>query len=191
MRWQLRITNEIVSKQSIYINSSTLLFFYWWGGTTAATSGQLYKPQMMIRMIVEQLVEWRFAGETEVLGENLPQRHFVHHKSHMTRPGLEPRAAAVGSQRLTAWAMARPLNFAKWTDCWLVLNWIISCFTQLATKILQLITTAIDVSFVWRILKWQLEVTACEKEGWLRVYSTSSRGQPRGGGILAWGLFTG
>jgi hypothetical protein len=61
-----------------------------------------------MRMIVEQLVEWRLAGETEVLGENLPQRHFVHHKSHMARPGLEPRAAAVGSQRLTAWAMARP-----------------------------------------------------------------------------------
>jgi hypothetical protein len=61
-----------------------------------------------MRMIVEQLVEWRSAGETEVLGENLPQRHFVHYKSHMSRPGLEPRAAAVGSQRLTAWAMARP-----------------------------------------------------------------------------------
>jgi hypothetical protein len=42
------------------------------------------------------------AGETEVLEENLPQRHFVHHKSHMTRPGLEPQAAAVGSQQLTA-----------------------------------------------------------------------------------------
>jgi hypothetical protein len=39
---------------------------------------------------VEQLVEWSLDGETEVLGENLPQRHFVHHKSHMTRPGLEP-----------------------------------------------------------------------------------------------------
>jgi hypothetical protein len=50
------------------------------------------------------------AGETEVLGENLPRRHFVHRKSHMTRPGLEPRAAAVGSQQLTAWAMARPLS---------------------------------------------------------------------------------
>jgi hypothetical protein len=63
-----------------------------------------------MRMIVEQLVEWRLAGESEVLGENLPQRHFVHHKSHMTRPGLEPRAAAVGSQRLTAWAMAQPVH---------------------------------------------------------------------------------
>jgi hypothetical protein len=69
-----------------------------------------------MRMIVEQLVEWNLAGETEVIGENLPQRHFVHHKSHMTRPGLEPRAAAVGSQRLIAWAMARPTPCTKL--CW-------------------------------------------------------------------------
>jgi hypothetical protein len=34
-------------------------------------------------MNVERSVEW-MAGETEVLGENLPQCRFVNHKSHMT-----------------------------------------------------------------------------------------------------------
>jgi hypothetical protein len=35
-------------------------------------------------MIVGQSAECKLAGETEVHGENLPQRHFFHHKSYMT-----------------------------------------------------------------------------------------------------------
>jgi hypothetical protein len=31
---------------------------------------------MILKMIVEKQMECRLAGETEVLGENLPQRHF-------------------------------------------------------------------------------------------------------------------
>jgi hypothetical protein len=45
-------------------------------------------------VVVEKLVEWRLAGEIEVLGENLPQLHFVHHNFHMTRPGFEPGGEA-------------------------------------------------------------------------------------------------
>jgi hypothetical protein len=50
----------------------------------------LCQPRVIVKMIVEKQMECRLAGETEVLGENLPQRHFVHHSSHMTRPGFEP-----------------------------------------------------------------------------------------------------
>jgi hypothetical protein len=41
-------------------------------------------------MIMEQPVERGLAGETEVVGKNLSQCHFIHHKSHVTLPGIEP-----------------------------------------------------------------------------------------------------
>jgi hypothetical protein len=40
-------------------------------------------------MSVEQLMEY-LERETKVLGEKLSRRRFVHHKSHITSPGLEP-----------------------------------------------------------------------------------------------------
>jgi hypothetical protein len=43
---------------------------------TAATPGILCQPRVMVKMIVEKQMECRMAGETEVLGENLPQHHF-------------------------------------------------------------------------------------------------------------------
>jgi hypothetical protein len=94
-----------------------LLFFNFLGwGETESTwyvghyLGLSYLPRMM--MCVEQSVEWTLAGETEVLGEILLQCHFVHHKSHMAWD--RTRAAAVGSRRLTAWAMERPSRSPKY-----------------------------------------------------------------------------
>jgi hypothetical protein len=56
---------------------------------TAATTGLLYLLRLIVRM--EKLVEWMvLAGETEVLGENLPRRHFVYYKSHLLDPGANP-----------------------------------------------------------------------------------------------------
>jgi hypothetical protein len=48
------------------------------------------------------------AGETEVLGENLPQRHFCPPQIPHDQTLFWTPAVAVGSRRLTAWAMARP-----------------------------------------------------------------------------------
>jgi hypothetical protein len=67
-----------------------------------------HRPILSRTMMMEKLVEWWVAGETEVLGETPPQCRFVHHKPHVPAR-TRIRAAAVGSQqRLTAWVTARP-----------------------------------------------------------------------------------
>jgi hypothetical protein len=42
----------------------------------AATASLLCQPQVIVKMIVEKQMEGKLAGETKVLGENLPQNHF-------------------------------------------------------------------------------------------------------------------
>jgi hypothetical protein len=56
----------------------------WVHSARRSLNGLLYLSR--VNMMMENLV----AEKTEVLGENLSQRHFLHHKSHLTRPGLEP-----------------------------------------------------------------------------------------------------
>jgi hypothetical protein len=55
----------------------------------AATPGLLCQPRVIVKMIVEKQMKCRLAGETEVLGENLPQRHFCpSQKPTWPDPGL-------------------------------------------------------------------------------------------------------
>jgi hypothetical protein len=58
---------------------------------TAATPGLLCQPRVIVKMIVEKQIECRLAGETKVLGENLPQRHFcLSQNPTWPDPGLNP-----------------------------------------------------------------------------------------------------
>jgi hypothetical protein len=56
---------------------------------TAAITGLLYLPRLIVRM--EKLVEWTvLAGESEVLGGNLPRHLFFPPQIPLARPGHEP-----------------------------------------------------------------------------------------------------
>jgi hypothetical protein len=75
---------------------------------TAATPGLLCQPRVVVKMIVEKQMQCRLAAETEVSEKTCLSATFVHHKISHDQTRVWTRAAAVGSRRLTTWAMARP-----------------------------------------------------------------------------------
>jgi hypothetical protein len=82
---------------SFYQQSAVFFYYYYYlvceAIGTAATPGLLCQPRVLMKMIVEKQMECtsRLAGETEVLGENLPQRHFCSSQNPTwPDPGLNP-----------------------------------------------------------------------------------------------------
>jgi hypothetical protein len=73
------------------IPSNTTLKLVQWGVESNWVHSALRPPigllcQPRVIMMMEKLVEWWLAGETEVHGENLPQCRFVHHKPQILCP---------------------------------------------------------------------------------------------------------
>jgi hypothetical protein len=89
---------------------------------TAATPGLLCQPRVIVKMIVEKQVECRLAGETEVLGENLPQRHFCPSQNPTwPDPGLNPgsRSGKPATNRLSYGAALPARSSGKFMNHWL------------------------------------------------------------------------
>jgi hypothetical protein len=82
---------------------------------TAATPDLLCQPRVIVKMIVEKQMECRLAGETEVLGESLPQRHFCPSQNlTWPDPGLNPgrRGGKPATNRLS-YGAAYVVSFSR------------------------------------------------------------------------------
>jgi hypothetical protein len=117
---------------------------------TAATPGLLCQPRVILKMIVEKQMECRLAGETEVLGENLPQRHFCPSQNPTwPDPGLNPgrRGGKPATNRLSYGAAYNEI-----TVCWLNFQSVrLVCIDLLVQKLLRGMTHSAFVSilFTW------------------------------------------
>jgi hypothetical protein len=82
------------------------------------------------------------AGETEVLGENLPSATLPTTNPTWIDPGARTRASAVRGQRLTAWAMARPHNYLSFN------NYFVKYFKLVYIKNVVMLTSATGIMFL-------------------------------------------
>jgi hypothetical protein len=72
----------------VSLGSSIFIFIFIWFVRLLALRPLL---AYVVKMIVEKQMECRVAGETEVLGENLPQHHFCPSQNPtLPDPGLNP-----------------------------------------------------------------------------------------------------
>jgi hypothetical protein len=93
---------------------------------TAATPGLLCQPRVIVKMIVWRSrwnVDWQ--GKPKFSEKTCPGATFVQHKIPHDQTRVWTRAAAVGSRRLTAWAMARPLRplTEYFSQPWHLIQW--------------------------------------------------------------------
>jgi hypothetical protein len=116
-------------------------------------------------------MECRLAVETEVPGENLPQRHFCPPQIPHDSTRVWTRAAAVGSQRLTAWVMARPYIHVTVTDldCWAT-EISFFCTFQLKTEAFSFRKTLCSFRKLNDCIKGQKPASSkCGKKKWFSV----------------------
>jgi hypothetical protein len=80
---------------------------------TSATSGLLYLLRVILR--IENLVEWRLEGENRSTRRKPAPAPLSPPQIPLDQTRPRSRPAAVGSQRLTSWAMERP-SYTKEID---------------------------------------------------------------------------
>jgi hypothetical protein len=114
----VRITSTYVFNSKSPPLCSTLIFYLVCEVIgTAATPGLLCQPRVILKMIVEKQMECRLAGETEILGENLSQRHFCpSQNSTLPDPGLNPgRRGGKPATNHLSYGAAYPIIYASHT----------------------------------------------------------------------------